>query len=367
MMQEMNAYLQKAWSVAHRHWLTVAFVLGFITDLILLNRIDDLIDNLILLFYVLLATTALLLFYFSAVERGPGFLISFFRRYSPMAMQYSFGGLLSGMLIFYGRSGDWLASAPFMLIILAVIFGNEFIAKRSDRLVYHIAVYFIGLFSYIVLVVPVITGRMGDIVFLLSGCIAVLWVTYVVKLLCRIVPKFMLLNIRRVILALGSIYIGFNVLYFTSVIPPIPLSLTELEIVQSVESYTDPGGHKLYRVTVEEQPWYRHLPFVHPILHPTGDSVACYAAVYAPTRLSTEIFHRWEYKDAAGDWQEHFRFGYAIAGANEGGYRGYTRNANFFAGVWRCSVETKRGQVLGREVVIIKTDGEPKRVETQLR
>jgi len=346
----------------YRHWLTVGFVLGFVTDYILLNRIDDVVDNLILLFYVVLATTTLFLLYVGVAERGPDFISRLLRKYVPILMQYAFGGLLSGMLIFYGRSGDWLASAPFLLLILAVIFGNEFVSKRSDRLIYHIALYFIGLFSYIVLVMPVVTGKMGDVMFILSGLIALMIMTFVVQVLSRIIPNFMTANTGRVIVTIGGIYIGFNALYFTNVIPPIPLSLTELEVVQSVERSSDGD----YRIKIETQPWYRHIPLVRPVLHPTGDSVACFARVYAPTRLSTEIFHRWEYKDANGDWQEHFRFGYDISGANIGGYRGYTRMQGFFDGVWRCSVETKRGQVLGRKTVYIDMTSPPRDIVVKI-
>ena len=349
--------------VIRKHWLTVGFILGFVTDLILLNRIDDVVDNLILLFYVVLATTTLLLLYVGVAERGPGFFSRGLKKISPVLMQYAFGGLLSGMLIFYGRSGDLIASAPFLLLILVVIFSNETMSKRSDRLIYHIALYFIGIFSYIVLVVPVITGKMGDGIFILSGLIAVMIVTFVVQILYRIVPNFMATNTKRIIVTLGAIYIGFNALYFTNLIPPIPLSLTELTIVQSVERLSNGN----YKITSEVQPWYRHIPFVHPVMHPVKDNIACFARVYAPTRLTTEIFHRWEYKDEAGEWQEHFRFGYDISGANEGGYRGYTRMQNFFDGLWRCSVETERGQVLGRKVVTIKTEGEPKAIQTVVK
>lgn len=348
------------------HWLTFGFILGFLTDLILLNKIDDLVDNLILLFYVLLATTAMFLLYVGVAEKAPGFLAGRMKKYAPILMQYAFGGLLSGMLIFYGRSGDWLASAPFLLLIFGVILGNEFVGKRSDRLVYNLALYFIGLFSYIVLVIPVITGKMGDLVFILSGFVALLIVTFVVKVLHRIVPNFMQANTKRVIVTIGFIYIGFNALYFTSLIPPIPLSLTELEIVQKVHRL-ESGG---YRVESEVQPWYRKLPFVTPVIHPKNSSISCFARVFAPTKLSTEIFHRWEYKDEVGKWQEHFRFGYDISGANSGGYGGYTRAENFFDGVWRCSVETERGQVLGRSVVRIDTKGDTKstgRNEVQIR
>jgi hypothetical protein len=350
MMNAMRT-VKKLFRLVYQHWLTVAFFLGFITDTILLNQIDDTVDNLILLFYVLLATTAILLLYVGVSERVPGVFSRFLKKYTPIVMQYAFGGLLSGMLIFYGRSGDWLASAPFLLLILGVIVGNEFVGKRSDRLVYNIALYFIGLFSYIVLVVPVILGKMGDLIFLFSGLIALLIVMIVVQLLYRIIPNFMRVNTKRIVATIGFIYIGFNALYFTNVIPPIPLSLTELEIEQSVVRLSNGN----YSIVSEKQPWYRSIPFVKNTIHPTGSSISCFARVYAPTNLETEIFHRWEYKNAAGDWVERFRLGYPISGANEGGYRGYTRLQNFTDGLWRCGVETKRGQVLGRVSVIVDT------------
>ena len=88
--------------------------------------------------------------------------------------------MVSGMLIFYGRSGDWMTSAPFLLLILSVILGNELVQKRSDRLVYHVALYFIGLFSYTVLVLPIVFGAMGDLMFVLSGLVALIWVIIVI-------------------------------------------------------------------------------------------------------------------------------------------------------------------------------------------
>lgn len=344
-----------------RHWLTVSFLLGFLTDLILLNRIDDVVDNLILLAYAILATASFLLFYVGVAERGPRFLSIFLKKFAPILMQYAFGGLLSGMLIFYGRSGDWVASAPFFLLILAVIAGNELISKRSDRLIYQLTLYFVGMFSYIVLVVPVVTGKMGDGMFVLSGLIALMIVTFVIQTLYRIIPNFMTFHTRRVIITVGVIFVGFNIFYFSNVIPPIPLSLTELDVVQSVGKMGDGN----YRVAFEVQPWYRKLPFVKPVIHPTGSSIACFARVYAPTKLQTNIFHRWEYQDEAGRWQERFRLGYEITGANEGGYRGYTQLSSFFAGKWRCSVETKRGQVLGRKTVYI--DAKEKVGEVKVR
>ncbi len=344
------------------HWLTIAFIGGFITDLILLNRIDDIVDNLILLTYVVLATVSLLLFYAGAAQKFPMTISRLINRYAPVLLQYSFGGLLSGMLIFYGRSGDWIASAPFLILILLVIFGNELLEKRSDMLVYHITLYFIGIFSYVVLVLPVVLGQMGDGIFILSGLIALLFVSGVIKMLYWIVPNFMRFNTKRVILMIGTLYFTMTGLYFFNLIPPIPLSLTELDIVQSV--YRDNDGN--YRITDEQQPWYRQLPLVRDELHPTRSSIACFARVYAPTRLHTRIYHRWEYKDEAGNWQEAFRFGYPITGENSGGYRGYTILNEFSDGIWRCGVENERGQVLGRTTIEINTTSPARAMVTRI-
>jgi len=344
------------------HWLTVAFVGGFITDLILLNKIDDWFDNTVLAFYALLSTISFLLLYLGTAEKFPAKISKFVKDFAPIVMQYAFGGLLSGMLIFYGRSGDWLSSAPFLLLIIGVIFGNELIKKNSNRLVYHLLLYFIGIYAYIVLVVPVFIGRMGDLVFVISGMIALVVVTIVVQLLYRIVPNFMRQNTRNIIVTIGFVYITFNVLYFTALIPPIPLSLVALEVVHEVERRPATND---YRVVYEEQSWERRYLPLATIIHPSRQAVYCYARVYAPTRLQADIYHTWEYKDANGAWVVHDRIPYPIVHGNSVGYRGYTKIANYRSGVWRCTVETERGHVLGREVFEIITDGQVGRLVTR--
>lgn len=338
--------------VMKRHWLTVGFVLGFFTDLLLLNKIDDWFDNAILAFYAILATTSFLLLYLGTAEKFPAKISHFVKTFAPVVMQYAFGGLLSGMLIFYGRSGDWLSNAPFLILIIGVILGNEFIKKSSNRLVYHLLLYFIGIYAYIVLVIPVIIGRMGDIVFFASGIIALVIVTVLVQLLYRIVPNFMNNNTRNIVVTIGFVYIIFNVLYYAALIPPIPLSLTALEVTHDVERRPAQGD---YRVVYEEQPWQQKYLPIPAKINPSQGAVFCFARVYTPTRLQTEIYHRWEYKNAEGKWVEHVRLKYPIVHGNNGGYRGYTKVNSYTPGMWRCSVETARGQILGREVFEITT------------
>ncbi len=340
------------------HWLTIAFVLGFVTDFLLLNRVDDSFDNFVLLLYVTLATFSLFLFYAGVAERGGERVSRFLVRVTPGVMQYSFGGLLSGMLIFYGRSGDLIVSAPFLLIILCVILANELVEKRSNRLLYNLTVYFIGLFSYLVLMVPVLLGEMGDAIFVGSGLLAVFIMMSLVKLLSYVIPHYLVIQKRLIVFTVATLYVFFNFLYFTNSIPPIPLSLTELSIYQGVER-TSGGG---YRLLKEEVVWWqRFVPFLTPTFSPVAGSGAyCFARVYAPTSIKTEVVHHWEYyDDSVGVWVTRFKESYAVTSENKNGYRGYTVTKNLVDGRWRCTVETKRGQVLGRETFLVDLSREP--------
>jgi hypothetical protein len=348
-----------------RHWLTIAFVGGFTTDFLLLNRVDDVFDNAMLLFYVVLATISVLLMYASIAGRLGETWSSRFRLVAPLFMQYSFGGLFSGMLIFYGHSGDMWASWPYLLLIIGAIAGNELIHNRGQQLVFNILAYFIGLFSYLVLVIPVFTGLMGPWIFFGSGSLALVLVYGLIRLLALIIPNYLLLQMRPVVFLIVGMFVFLNTLYFTNVIPPIPLSLQDIVIAHSVVRFASAGS---YELTVESVPWWRLYDRLFTTFHP-GDTgaAACFTRVYAPTRIKTEIFHHWEYQDERGRWQDHFTLSYPITGESVQGYRGYTYIQSPRDGVWRCSVETARGQVLGRREFTVDSSRPPvsliKRVE----
>ena len=85
-----------------------------------------------------------------------------------------------------------------------------------------------------------------------------------------------------------------------------------------------------------------------------GDNIYCYASVFAPAKLATDIYHKWEYYDTTGKgWIEHSRIPYPIQGGRGDGYRGFTVIESVREGEWRCTVETGRGQALGREAFTV--------------
>ena len=336
-----------------KHFLTLMFLLGFLGDFLTLNRVDQKFDNAALAFYVLLAMASIILLYAGIAERYGERTNRFYRTWAPATMQYAFGGLLSGMLIFYGRSSAFFESWPYLLIVIAAIVGNETITNRAQRLVYNLSIFFTGLLSYIVLVVPVLLGKMGAWVFVGSGALALIIMYWFFKLLTKVVPNFIELQRRMVVFTIGIIFAGFNFLYFTNIIPPIPLSLKELGVYHEVIHHPSDGT---YTLKYEKPAWY--LPFrkSDKTFHYTlNDSVYCFASVFAPTRLeTTNIYHKWEYFDEASkEWKEYGRYAYSIIGGADKGYRGYTLINNYHEGKWRCTVETERGQALGREMFTI--------------
>jgi hypothetical protein len=130
------------------------------------------------------------------------------------------GGSSPGMLIFYGRSSSLEDSWPFLILILGVIYGNETIKNRGQRLVYNLTIFFVGLFAYFVLIIPVLLGKMGPMVFVGSGVCALMVTYFFFGLVERIVPNFVELQKRKLVFIIGLIYLTLNALYFTNLIPP---------------------------------------------------------------------------------------------------------------------------------------------------
>lgn len=349
----------------HRqHFLTLAFILGFIVDNFTLNRVDQLFDNIILLTYVFLAMSSLLVLYAGSAGKFPDRMNGAVRRYAPLVTQYAFGGLFSGMLIFYGRSGSWMVSWPFLLIILGVIFGNETIKDRVQRLLYNLGMLFVGLFAYVVLVVPVLLGAMGPVIFVGSGILALIIMLVFIRLLALIVPRFIALHQRALIFMIGIIFALFNFLYFANIIPPIPLSLKDVGIFHSVIRF----GDGTYQLKYEKGEWWEWYKKSDNVFHAKpGDTIFCFAKVFAPTKISTDIYHTWDrYDEVQGAWVRHVRLSYPIVGGGDDGYRGYTLIENFQNGKWRCTVETGRGQVIGREEFVVDSQNPPAEFVTRI-
>ncbi len=347
----------KFYKLAAEHWYTTAFLFGFITDFLLLNQIDNLFDNLILLWYVTLSTGSLIVLYAAWVEKFPLSLSRFLVKLAPVGVQYATGGLLSGMLIFYGRSGNLLVSWPFIAVIIIAIIGNERVKNRVEQLTFTLATYFFGLFAYLVLVLPVLTGRGDELVFYGAGILALGTVSALIIILRHLIDDRFKINWYLLWLVIGGLYAVINLFYILRLLPPIPMSLQEVVIANSV-TYQKSAGQ--YQITATPVSWWDLGQQWNQDFHPTKNgSVSCYTKVFAPGRLKTSVVHVWEYRNTAGKWQEYFRLAYPIVGNTTTGYRGYSTITNYHDGVWRCRIENEHGAVLGQQTFTIDTSTLP--------
>jgi hypothetical protein len=327
-----------------RYVSPASLVAGVIADnLFLAKRVDLLLTNALLFSYLILAGLSIMLM--NLIETGTlrrAYLVKALPLL-PVVAQFAFGGLFSAYFSLYSRSAAISVSWIFVLLIVALIIGNERFAHFYARFSVQISIYFTVLFSFLIFFLPVVAHRIGDTMFLISGALALALITCFLTLLFRLMPV-MREHRTRVARAIAIIYVVFNVLYFTNAIPPLPLSLKDAGAYHGITRIGD-----TYHLLAEPSHWYDALLLRHIVHVVPGGSVYVYSAIFAPSGLSTVIVHQWQrYDAAAGAWQTVSTLRFSIFGGRDGGYRGYSQKDNVTPGKWRVNVLTQYGQVVGR-------------------
>ncbi len=322
----------------------VAFVGGFILDTLTLTRIDLLFENIVFITYLTVAFLGILLVHAVDTRRISSTLFLKARPFLPVLIQFPLGGLFSGFLIFYTKSASLFTSWPFVLILLTLFMSNELFRKRYEKLVFQVSLFYFALISYLVLIIPVILHTISTSTFIFSGIVSLICIYLLVLAIRRLYPKLYVLGARLMWMCIGLVYIGFHVLYFTNMIPPVPLALKEIGVFHSVIR-TGNG----YSVRFEKPEWYEAWRTTSGLYHRTkGEAAYCFSSVFAPTYLRTKVYHSWQRKTSDGSWIRESRIPFTIEGGRDGGYRGYTWKQNLSEGVWRCVVETENMQVIGQ-------------------
>ena len=351
----------------------VFFFAGVTYDTITLTRIDRLRDNLILLLYLSLLGMLIVLTGRSDLGRknpaeflggGSGAMQLFARAepYFPKAIQFLLGGLFSAYMIFYSKSASLTGTAVFFGVLVAFLVANEFLHDRLSNLRLLVSLYALVCFSFFTLFLPVITGLMNTIVFLLGAVLSCLVALRVVELVYGGVPnpprkEILLTSLPAV--ALIGVLVGF---YFLNWIPPVPLSLKFGGIYHKIGKVDD-----TYQLSFERT-WYKFWkrsdnPF-------RGEEPAyCFTAVFAPVALQTNVYHHWQYRPVGGKKARPFmtadRIPISISGGREAGYRAYTVKQRLTPGDWRVDVETEDGRVIGRVNFRVEPrEGEPPELKT---
>ncbi len=344
-----------------RHISSLSLLVGFIVDNLTLRRIDLLFENLVFVFYLTLSFLCIVLFNLYKNETFKNKILEFINPFLPIVMQFAFGGLFSGFIVFYSRSASLFSSWPFLFVLVGILFAGEFVHGFYARLGYQSIMFFTGLFSFLIFYVPLLTKTLSELTFLISGIASLILFYIFFRFVSFVAPKIIEEEKTRILAGVVTIFVFVNIFYFTNILPPIPLSLKDGGVYHFV-GRTSEG----YIFQEEKKDFFDSFRFFKEIHISPGSSVYVFSSVFAPTNLNTNIVHEWQYfDDEKSTWITANTVAFPIYGGKDGGYGGYSIKTKVFPGKWRVNVNTERGQVVGRIMFkIIYADQNESIIET---
>ncbi len=342
-----------AWAKTNeRHISSVVFVGGFLTDLATfafasITRADELF-LIYLIVVIVFAVGAHYVFVHGYGERKklmPRVLNVLF----PLVSEFFIGALLSGFLIFYTKSAAIFVSWPFLLLLFIVFVGNELFRSYREHLAFQVGLIFFCIYAYTIFALPLAVGTLGPLIFIGSGLLAIGILLIYLFILAKIGAKRLKESRLLIILVTSGLLFFVNISYFTGVLPPLPLTLSDAGAYQSVQHV----GDSYVLMGELSKPWWDI--FQPTIVHLTpNESLSVYSAVFAPVSFSTTVVHKWEvYNDSKHAWTTRAEIAFVMSGGREEGYRGYSTLTNVQPGKYRVSIETMSGQVIGRRTFTV--------------
>jgi hypothetical protein len=346
-----------------RHLSSLSLMVGFIVDAFTLRRVDMPLENIVIVAYLMLVGVGIALLNVLEMKHDRSSIESNVYRALPFVIQFALGALFSSFTVFYSRSGSYTASWPFILILFGLLIGNEVIKKHYERFIFQITVYFTALFFFAIFAVPVYVRSMGAFIFIASGIFSLALISLFIYILRRFARERVEENKKYFTYSIAVVFALINFLYFTNIIPPIPLSLKSGGIYHNLIRMNNS-----YIAFDEKRTGLENWQVFEDVHITRGEPLFAYSAVFAPADIKTEIVHNWQYFDESiGRWVSETRIPFTITGGSDRGYRGHSVKEHLREGEWRVDVETSRGQVIGRITFeVVYTSVKPELVEKNL-
>jgi len=333
----------------HENLLPPTLFLGGVGwDAATLRRIDALVDNVFLAVYLALLGAFIML---TAFDRGGKLRLKPLKQltgWSTGAIQFLCGGLFSAYVIYYTQSASLTTASLFLLVLVSLLVANEFMWERTGtgNLYILFGIYFLAVFCYFTFFLPILFGTIGYGLFILSGIVSAIIVGSMLFILYRAGVFKTTASYLGAVGVVVSLLLLVNVFYLQHWIPPVPLALRHGGMYRAVEVEQD-----AYALRYAKAPWYAFWedPDEEVFEYAPGDEVHCFAAVFAPTELETNVYHRWQKYDPKTErWVSTDRIGYNVEGGRDNGYRGSTFKKNVQPGEWRVTIETEDERPIGR-------------------
>ncbi|MDR3547622.1 MAG: DUF2914 domain-containing protein [Candidatus Pacebacteria bacterium] len=350
-LKNLFAWLQKN----ENHLSTLMFVGGTTADILTLSKVSLSYGiELFGAYAAVIVIATLIEHYLNLHEATEGPFLRGIRVVFTFIAEFVMGAFLSGLFVFYARTASLAVSWPFILILVAILFGNEFLLRggRRERLAFRAGLLFFTLYAYVIFVLPIFLHHLGPYTFLESSAVTVALFALFLLVLGGLGWRRLKESLTEIVVGVAVIIAFVNACYFTGIIPPLPLSLRDAGVYHSITRTTDPTGDSLYEVQAEAttNPWWDILHVVPTTVHVTpGSSLSVYSAVFAPIALTTAVVHEWQWFDPAKHaWTTRAEIAFPIDGGRDGGYRGYSTLTNLAPGKYRVYIKLLSGQTVGR-------------------
>ena len=314
---------------------------GFLFDLLTTDRIDHSFALIQQLIYILLI---FILFYWEVVTpqkflRENSWLNKMWQ-FHVEALHFLFGSLLSLYTIFYFKSSSNLYSWIFMFFLAGLLVINELPRFQKRGLLIRSLLLCLCVLSYLIYLVPVITGSIGWLSFLLSTALTVsVYILYV---------RFIVNKIQHEKPEVKSLYYGlliplvFVILYTLKILPPVPVSIKHIGIYHHIEKQN--GQY----VLSYERPWWAFWQSgAQTFVNREGDKIHCFVSIFSPTQFRDRMQLVW-YKWHKDGWQKRDSVPIEIRGGRDQGFRGFAYKSNFEKGHWQVRVVTSDEREVGR-------------------
>jgi hypothetical protein len=338
---------------AHKHkkWEAIIFfIAGFAFDATLLHRIDDPLMLVHQAIYLSFCAGIIAWDLFGDVDRAEvpaestGRIPKFFKKlwsYREGILHFMLGTLLNVYTIFYFKSGTILSSLIFLALLASLLFLNETRPANIPKHLLRNALFSLCLISYLNVVVSIVVGSIGLLVFIAGLAVAAAIHSFFSFLLKRkLDPQKIRLQVQSPFWGILFIY-GF--LYFFKVLPPVPLSVKHIGIYHNVTRVD--GG---YQLEMRRPNWKFWESGDQTFEAQPGDKLFCFVQIFAPSRFHDQLKVRWRFHDPRAGWTVGDAIPLGVSGGREDGFRGFTSKSNYEPGDWRVEVETSDGREIGR-------------------
>ncbi|MEI8174455.1 MAG: DUF2914 domain-containing protein [bacterium] len=321
-----------------------SLIFGFVFDAVTLKRVDTLWENLWILGHLVIVGIFIALIHLQESEVGSEKNPKKAHFWYVNILQFVFGGILSAYLVFYFRSADIFTTWPFIALLALAFIANESLKRHYTRLSFQISLFFLSIYSFTIFLVPVLLHQIGDQIFLLSGLLSLIFIGLFVKTLFYFTKDRLVKSKKLILYLVLGIFTLVNILYFTNLIPPIPLSLKDAGLYHSIQKNADGN----YVVTYEDSGWQRYFKLYPDFKKIPGSPVYAFSAIFSPKNLNINIIHEWQhYNETTKKWTTEKEITLPVVGGRDGGFRTYSTRSNLASGKWRVNVKTEQDQTIG--------------------